>query len=132
EAVAAILTSVLVSLEHIVPRKFYFLLRKPIKDQQHDHAGNSDLERNCRDHFMLRRTRGEVAPAVEIVRRKIVRIIRRHDLGVPGVYERKRATSRADVHRLPEPVEHQNLTIQQRVQVWKGNRIMPRLLRTSA
>ncbi len=112
EAVAAVLTSVLVSLEHIMPREFYFLLRKPIKDQQHDHAGNSDLERNGRDHFMLGRVRGEVAPAFEIVRRKIVGIIGRHNLGMPGIYERKGAASRADVHRLPEPVEHQNLTVQ--------------------
>jgi len=46
------------------------------------------------------------------VRRKVVRFIRRNNLGVPGVYERKRAASRADVHCLPEPIEHQNLTIQ--------------------
>jgi hypothetical protein len=31
---------------------------------------------------------------------------------MPGVYERKGAASRADIHRLPEPVEHQNLTVQ--------------------
>jgi hypothetical protein len=51
------------------------------------------------------------------VRRKIVRVIRRNNLGVPRVYERKGAASRADVHRLPEPVEHQNLTVQQCMQM---------------
>jgi len=61
---------------------------------------------------MFGRVRGQIAPAFEIVRRKIVRVIRRNNLGVSAVYERKGAASRADVHRLPEPVEHQNLTIQ--------------------
>jgi hypothetical protein len=31
---------------------------------------------------------------------------------VPCVYERKGAAGRADVHGLPEPVKHQNLTVQ--------------------
>jgi len=61
---------------------------------------------------MIGRVRGQVAPAFEIVRRKIVRVIRRNNLGVPRVYKRKGAASRANVHRLPEPVEHQNLTVQ--------------------
>ena len=112
EAVAAVLTSVLVALEYVVAREFYFLLRKPIEHQQHDHPWNADLERNRRDHFMVGRVRGQIAPAFEIVRRKIVRVIRRNNLGMPCVYERKGAASRADVHRLPEPVEHQNLTVQ--------------------
>jgi hypothetical protein len=33
-------------------------------------------------------------------------------LGVACVYERKGTASRADVHRLPKPVEHQHLTVQ--------------------
>jgi hypothetical protein len=31
---------------------------------------------------------------------------------VSCVYKRKGAASRADIHRLPKPVEHQNLTVQ--------------------
>ena len=69
-------------------------------------------ERNGRDHLLVRRVRRQVAPAFEVVRQKIVCVIRRNNLGMPSVYERKGAASRADVHRLPEPVEHQNLTIQ--------------------
>ena len=61
---------------------------------------------------MIGRVRGQIAPAFEVVRRKVVRVIRRNNLGMPCVYERKGAASRADVHRLPEPVEHQNLTVQ--------------------
>ena len=61
---------------------------------------------------MLGRVRRKIPPAFEIVSRKVVRVVRRNDLGVPRVYERKGAASRADIHRLPEPVEHQNLTVQ--------------------
>jgi hypothetical protein len=61
---------------------------------------------------MIGRVRGQIAPAFKVVRRKVVRVIRRNNLGVPCVYERKGAASGADVHRLPEPVEHQNLTVQ--------------------
>lgn len=112
EELAAVLAGVLVSLKHVVSGEFYFLLRKPIEHQQHDHPRDPDLERNGGDHFMLGRVGGQIPPAFEIVRRKVVRVIRRNNLGVPCVYERKGAPSRADVHRLPEPVEYQNLTVQ--------------------
>ena len=41
---AAILASVLVSLEYVVAREFYFLLWKPIEHKQHDHARDADFE----------------------------------------------------------------------------------------
>jgi hypothetical protein len=111
EQLAAVLTGILVSLKHVVSGEFYFLLGKPIEHKQHDHPRDPDLERNGRDYFMIGRARGQIAPAFEIVRRKVVRVIRRNNLGMSCVYERKGAASRADVHRLPEPVKHQNLTI---------------------
>jgi len=112
EEVAAVLAGVLVSLEYVVPGEFYFLLRKAIEHQQHDHPRDLDSEGNGRNHLMLGRVRRQIPPAFEIVSRKVVRVVRRNDLGVPRVYERKGAASRADIHRLPEPVEHQNLTVQ--------------------
>src|SRR5205085_6883904 len=33
---AAVLTGVLVALEHVVARELYFLLRKPVEKEQHD------------------------------------------------------------------------------------------------
>jgi len=44
EELAAILASVLVSLEYVVAREFYFLLWKPIEHQQHDHPRDADFE----------------------------------------------------------------------------------------
>jgi hypothetical protein len=45
------------------------------------------------------------------VRQEIVRFVGRDDLGVTRIHQRKGAARRADVHRLPEAVEHQNLTV---------------------
>ena len=112
EEFAAVLAGVLVSLKHVVPCKFHFLLWKPIEHKQHNHPRNSNLERNGCNQFMIGCVRRQIAPALEIVRRKVGRVIRRNNLGVSCVYERKGAASRADVHRLPKPVEHQHLTVQ--------------------
>ena len=60
---------------------------------------------------MVGRVRGQIAPAFEIVRQKIVRLVRRDDLGVPRVHQRESAARSADIHRLPEAVEDQNLTV---------------------
>jgi hypothetical protein len=117
EELPAVLARVLVALEYVVPGKFYLFLREPIEHQQYNHPRDPNLERDGRDHFMLGRVRGQIAPAFEIVGGKIIRVIRRNNLGMPRVNERKRAASRADVHRLPEPVEHQNLTVQQCMQM---------------
>ena len=108
---AAVLASVLVALKNIVASELYVLFRKPIEKQQHDHTRDTDLERNRRYHFMVGRVRGQIAPAFEIVRQEIVGVVRRDNLGMTGIYQRKGAARRADVHRLPEAVEHQNLTV---------------------
>jgi len=109
--VAAVLAGILVSLEYIVTREFHFFLRQPIEHQQHDHPRDPNLEGNRRDYFMVRRVGRQVAPAFEVVRRKIVRVIGRNNLRMPCINERKGAAGRADVDRLPESVKHQNLTV---------------------
>ena len=116
EQLAAVLAGALVSLKYVVPGEFYFLFRKAIEHKEHDHPRDADLKRNRRDHFVVRRVRRQIAPAFEVVRRKIARVIRRNNLGVSCVYEGQGAPCRADVHGLPEPVQYQNLTVQQRMQ----------------
>ena len=44
EEFATVLAGVLVALKHVVSGEFYFLLRKPIEDKQHDHPWDTDLE----------------------------------------------------------------------------------------
>ena len=108
---AAVLAGVLVALEHIVSGKFHFLLRKPIENQKHNHSRYTNLERNRRDNFVVRRIGRQITPAFKIVRHEIVRLVRRHNVGVSRIHQRESATSRADVNRLPEPVKYQNLTV---------------------
>ncbi len=55
EKLAAVLAGVLIALEHVVPGKFYLLLRKPIEHQKHNHPRDTNLERNRRDDFVVRR-----------------------------------------------------------------------------
>jgi hypothetical protein len=109
--VATILTGVLVTFEDIVTRELHFLFRETIEKEQYDHARHANLPRNRCDHFMFRRSRGKIAPALKIVRHEIIGFIRRNNVGMAGVYQRKRAPSRADIDRLPETIQHQNLTV---------------------
>src|SRR4029453_2450984 len=111
EDLTAVLTGVLVTLKNVVTSKFYLFLRKPVEHQQHNHTRDTNLERNGRDHLVVGRVGGQVAPAFEIMRQKIVCLVGRNNVSVTGVDERKSTTGRADVHRLPQAVEHQHLTV---------------------
>ena len=127
----AILAGVLVALKNVVPRKLHFLLRETIEKEQHNHTRHANFPRNSRDHFVFRRGRRKIAPTLEIVRHKIVGFIRRNNMGVPGINQRERAPGRADVHRLPEPVQYQNLTVQRCMHISMVNCVLVRLLQTS-
>ena len=131
ENLAAVLASVLVALKDVVPGKLHFFFRKPIENQQHDHARNTNLERNGRDQLVIGCIRREIAPAIEIVSQEIVRLVRGNNLGVARVNQRKRAARGADVHRLPETIQHQNLTVQRRKQISLLNHVGVRVLRAS-
>ena len=108
---AAVLAGVLIALENIVPRKFHFLFRQPIEEEQHDHTWHPNLPRNCRNDFVIGRGGGEVAPTVEVMRQEIVFVIGRNHMGMARIHQRKRAARRADVDRLPKAIQHQNLTV---------------------
>ena len=101
---AAVLAGVLVALENIVPRKFHFLFRQPIEEEQHDHTRHPNLPRNRRDDFVIGRGGGEVAPTVEVMGQEIVFVIGGNHVSMARVNERERAPRRADVDRLPEAI----------------------------
>ena len=113
EHFSAVLTGVVVALEDVVPGKLHFLLRQPIEKEKHDDAWHPDLPRNRGDHLVLglRRGDGDIEPAREIMRREIVLLVGRDDLRVPLVEKGKSTTRRANIDRLPEAIEHQNLTV---------------------
>src|SRR5260370_18989862 len=103
---AAILARVFVPLENIVTSKLHFLLRETIKKEQHDHARNSDLPRNGRDHFVFWRSYRKIAPTFEIMRQKIVGFVRRDDVAVRCINQREGTPRRAEIHCLPYTSTH--------------------------
>ena len=106
-----ILTRIFVALENVVTRELHFLFRKTIEKEQHDHARHANLPRDRCHHFVFRRGRGKIAPALKIVRHEIISFIRRDNVGMAGVDQRERTPRRTDVDRLPEAVQDQNLTV---------------------
>jgi hypothetical protein len=86
---AAILARVFVPFENIVTGKLHFLLREAIKKEQHNHAWDSDLPRNGRDHFVFWRSYRKIAPTFEIMRQKIVGLVRRDDVGMARIDQRE-------------------------------------------
>ena len=75
ENFSAILAGVLIPLEHVVTRKFHFLLWKPIKHQEYNHPRNADLEGDRRDQFVVRRICGQIAPTLEVVSHEVIGLI---------------------------------------------------------
>lgn len=113
KGVATVLTGVLIPLEYVVPSKFHFFLRKPIEKEQDDHARHPNFPRDGGYGLVLGRRGREVAPALKVVGEEIVRAISRNDMRMPGVDECKSASRRADIDRLPEAIENQNLAVEQ-------------------
>jgi len=111
ECLAAVLAGVLVPFEHVMPRKLHFLFRQAIEEQEHDDARHTDLPGNRLNELVVGRIGRKIPPAFEIVGQEIVCVIRRDNVSVAGVNERERPPGGADVHRLPQAVEHQDLTI---------------------
>ena len=102
--IPAVLAGILVPLKNVMPGKFHFLLRKPIEEEKYDNARHPDFPGNGGNQFMIRRVGRKAAPTVKIVGQKIIRFVGRNDMGVPGIDQRKGATGRADIHRLPKAV----------------------------
>jgi hypothetical protein len=113
KGVTAVLAGVLIPLEYVVPRKFHFFLRKPIEKEQDDHARHPNFPRDGSYRLVLGCRGREIAPALKVVGEEIVRAISRNDMRMASVNQRKRASRCADIHRLPEAIENQNLAVEQ-------------------
>jgi len=108
-----VLAGVPIPLEEVVAGEFDFFLGKPIEAHQQDHPGNPDPEGDCIDRAVgLGIGRGEIAPLLEIQRPVVAVALTEHHLCVAVEEKRVRPTYRADVDRLPQPVEDKNLIAQ--------------------
>ena len=108
---SAILAGVPVALENIVPGEFDLLFRQPVKQAEQDDARHPDFQRDAVDAVHVRLLHGEVPPLrkTEGVERAVVPI--KHHLSVAFKQEGESATNGANVHRLPEAVQHQNMLV---------------------
>ena len=112
ENAAAVLAGVSIALENVVPGKFDFLLGQTIEHQKQDHTRQANLERNGVNHFGVIACACQIAPLAEAERLERTIVIAHHDLSMALEQKRESPARAADVHRLPEPVQNENLLIQ--------------------
>ena len=62
EAATAVLASVAVALENVVPGKLYLFLRHPVEDHQKNDPGNANLKRDGMDNITLGVVFGKIPP----------------------------------------------------------------------
>ena len=82
ENLPAILAGVLVPLKDVMSRKFHLFFRKPVKNKQNDHPGDSNVKGDRADHVRLGVGTGKIPPAPEIMRQKVLSILGANYLGV--------------------------------------------------
>ena len=109
---AAILAGILVALENVVARKLHFLSRHPIEKQEDYDTWDANFQGDGVHHFLARFPGGKIPPALKVMGQEIVFGVSEDDLSMAGAEEGKRTANRADVDRLPETVENENLTIE--------------------
>ena len=114
EDLSAILAGIMIALEDVVARKLHFLFRHAVKQHQNDDAWDPDAERDSMDTFRVRLFIGEIVPFFEVIGLK--RTIRsvQNDLSVAFKEQSESAPGGADINRLPEPVQDQNLLVEER------------------
>jgi hypothetical protein len=115
ENLPAILAGISIPLKNVVSRELHFLLRQAIKHHQQNDAGYADFEGNRVNAFGMRFFFREILPLTEIKSLKRAVFIGKDDIGVAFEQERERSSRGADVDRLPEAIEDQNVLVEKRV-----------------
>lgn len=111
ESQTAILAGELVALEDIIAGELDLLLRQPIEHQEQNDLGNANLEGDGMNDIVAAVAAGKVKPLVKIHRQERSRGSVDY-LGVPLVKQRKGATDRTNIHRLPQAIEYQHVLTQ--------------------
>lgn len=106
---STVLAGVAIPLEDVVPGEFDLFFGKPIKNNQHDHPGNPDSERNGADAFRVRLLLRKIMPLVEIEGLELSRRAAEYHLCMSLKEKRQRSPRSADVDCLPEAVQDEHL-----------------------
>jgi len=95
--------------------KFRLFLWHPIEEHEHDDPGNPDAKGDGVNAFRMGVLEGEVVPLFEIIGLEgAVGRIEDH-FGIAFEEQSERPPGCANVDRLPEPVENQNLLVQETI-----------------
>ena len=111
----AILTSVLVAQEDILPREFHLLAGKPVVEPQYDDLGNPQRELHGMNDICRQRTlrlSSILSPRTHVMGLVAEFPLSLDHLGMPQAKEAQCAFHRAGMHRLPETVQDQNRTFE--------------------
>jgi oligopeptide transport system substrate-binding protein len=113
-SLSAVLTSIAVPLENIVPGELDLLLREAVKHDQQNDARHANFERDCGNGFRMRLLGGEISPLAETERLKNAFLVAQHHLGMALEQKGQGASCRANIDRLPEAVQHQDMLVKKR------------------
>ena len=108
---AAVLAGVLIALENIVARELHLFLGDVIVDQQQYYTRDAQSKRNRADRFRVRVLGGQVLPLrkVEGLKRTVVAV--KDSLRMTLKQQGQCPSRRADIDRLPEPIQHQHVLV---------------------
>ncbi len=109
----AVLARILVTLKNVVTRELHFLFREMIVNQQEDYPGQPDPKCDAAYALVVWLLDGDMAPLIEIESLKAPVVPFQHRLRVSLEKERQRPAHGADVNRLPQPIQYQNVLIEQ-------------------
>src|SRR5262245_23668858 len=110
----AVLAGVLVALKNVVSRELHLLLGQAIVEDQKDHARHTDSKRNGMDAFRMWLLLREVVPFVEIERLERAVVVAQNRVSVALEQQCQRTARGADIHRLPEAIQHQYMLVEVR------------------
>ena len=113
---AAVLAGVIIALIDVLPTEFHLLSRKLIIAGHHDDGRDAETVIDRVNHIRSLVFERNLQPGFRIV--SVVEAIRigMHDLSVPQKHEGKRAPHRAQIDRLPEPVQYEHLLVEHGLQ----------------
>lgn len=110
----AILTGISIALENIMPREFDLFFGQAIKHDEQDHARDANLERNGVNAFWMRLLKGKILPLRKIKSLKRPFLIGKDNVGVAFKKKAQRASRGANIDRLPEAIQNQNMLVEKR------------------
>ena len=112
EDFAAVLARVPVPFKNIVPRELDLLLRQAIEQAQKDHARDPNLKGDGVNAVGMWRLEREIPPLgeAECLKRTVVTV--EDDLRVSLKHQSESPSYRANVHCLPEAIQHQHMLIE--------------------